>query len=45
MREALELMEYVRMAEEEIERGEIMPQAEARRLSRARLLSLRKQLA
>jgi len=45
MRDTLELMEDVRVAEEEIERGEIIPQAEARRLSRAKLLDLRKQFA
>ena len=45
MRETLELMEAVRIAEEQIERGEVIPQAEARRQSRERLLALQEQLA
>lgn len=40
MREALELIEDVRVAEEEIELGEVIPQAEARRQSREKLKQL-----
>ena len=45
MRETLELLEDVRIAEEEIERGEVIPQSEARRQSRELLLALQKQIA
>lgn len=45
MRETLELLEDVRISEEEIERGEVIPQSEARRQSRELLLALQKQIA
>ena len=45
MRETLELIEDVRVAEEEIERGETIPQEVARRQSRERLLSIQRKLA
>lgn len=45
MRETLELMEDVRIAEAEIERGEVISQEDARRQSRERLLALQEKLA